>query len=504
MGVQIILGGAAGQFGSGLGKGLNEGIDAKQAQMKADAEKQALADDYTAAMKMFIAPQVEALEGQIPAQLEPQGPLLGPGAGPLAAGVQGPPEAPNAVPEYMRPRPNPEREQLDAIAQQFALGVSSLREPEAIKLATQAASQQLDMLQRQILVKKVNDQLSFAQRTGGFDDAEVQNFLNMGLAIAQGEGDITDLYSAIRERKQEKVQQELDFARATSFIEDNAKTVESLAMSSGAESDPTIAGWFTNQAGLLKDKLVSMQSALKFGLDDFDFDAASKEVLDIKHALNPYQEAKFKQQLEQETLRMRNYYNELEDIRSDQDLTEEERATALEAAKKAYGLTPSEPVINPGGTVDPITGEPVPEKAETASDRSMKGKTPEEVQMIEAKRQIIGRLDGVGFSGMSPERVDDRLSQHLAALTDSLLGGTGVEVKIKDGQTEADAWAENLLGVLEKIGETDPEYMKLLGGRVARMLDLAKEAKAAPANKAKKDKKSSIDTDMGAAAWGGS
>lgn len=362
MGVQIITGGAAGQFGSGLGKGLNEGIDAKQAQMKADAEKQALADDYTAAMKMFIAPQVEALEGQIPAQLEPQGPLPGPGAGPLAAGVQGPPEAPNAVPEYMRPRPNPEREQLDAIAQQFALGVSSLREPEAIKLATQAASQQLDMLQRQILVKKVNDQLSFAKRTGGFDDAEVQNFLNMGLAIAQGEGDITDLYSAIRERKEEKVKHDVDFARATSFIEDSAKTVESLAMSSGAESDPTIAGWYTNQAGLLNDKLVYMQEALKYGLDDFDFDAASKEVLDIKHALNPYQEAKFKQQLEQETLRMRNYYNELEDIRSNKYLTEEKKATALEAAKKAYGSdAPAQSNVGgrgqSGGPSTPLLGD---------------------------------------------------------------------------------------------------------------------------------------------------
>jgi hypothetical protein len=350
MGVQIILGGAAGQFGSGLGKGLNEGIDAKQAQMKADAEKQALADDYTAAMKMFIAPQIEALEGQIPAQLEPQGPLPGPGAGPLAAGVQGPPAPPNAVPEYMRPQPNPEREQLDTIAQQFALGVSSLREPEAIKLATQAASQQLDMLQRQILVKKVNDQLSFAQRTGGFDDAEIQNFLNMGLAIAQGEGDITDLYSAIRELKEEKVKQAVDFARATSFIEDNKKTVVSMAMSSGAESDPTIAGWYTNQAGLLNDKLLYMQEALnKYGLDDFDFDAASKEILDIKHTLNPYQDAKFKQQLEQETLRMRNYYNELEDIRSNKYLTEKEKATAIEAAKKAYGSDAPAHPSNVGG-----------------------------------------------------------------------------------------------------------------------------------------------------------
>jgi hypothetical protein len=331
--------------------------------MKADAEKQALADDYIAAMKMFIAPQVEALEGQIPAQLEPQGPLPGPGAGPLAAGVQGPPEAPNAVPEYMRPRPNPEREQLDAIAQQFALGVSSLREPEAIKLATQAASQQLDMLQRQILVKKVNDQLSFAQRTGGFDDAEIQNFLNMGLAIAQGEGDITDLYSAIRELKEEKVKQAVDFARATSFIEDNAKTVVSLAMSSGAESDPTIAGWYTNQAGLLNDKLVHMQEALKYGLDDFDFDAASKEILDIKHAPNPYQEAKFKQQLEQETLRMRNYYNELEDIRSDQGLTDRgEGDRALEAAKKAYGSdAPAQSNVGgrgqSGGPSTPLLGD---------------------------------------------------------------------------------------------------------------------------------------------------
>ena len=97
MGVQIITGGAAGQFGSGLGKGLNEGIDAKQAQVKADAEKQALADEYIAAMKMFIAPQVEALEGQIPAQIEPQGPLPDPGAGPLAVGVHGPPAPPAAA-----------------------------------------------------------------------------------------------------------------------------------------------------------------------------------------------------------------------------------------------------------------------------------------------------------------------------------------------------------------------------------------------------------------------
>jgi hypothetical protein len=497
MGVEIILGGGAGQFGSGLGKGLNEGIDAKLEQVKADAEKQALADDFIAAMKMLIAPKVEALEGQIPAQIEPQGPLPDPGAGPLAVGVHGPPAPPvqgppappvqgppappdqgppappaaavqgppdvpvkvppaagrparaqkssppsitppptrtpqsaavdsgdqglgrqarqeldqgppappaaavqgppaaladwsamadrarataagaqgppappdqgspappNAVPEYMRPQPNPEREQLDAIVQQFARGVSSLREPEAIKLAAQVASQQLDMLQRQILVKKVNDQLAFAQKTGGFDNAEIQNFLNMGLAIAQGEGDITDLYSAIRELKEEKVKQAVDFARATSFIEDNAKTVVSLAMSSGAESDPTIAGWFTNQAGLLKDKLVSMQSALKFGLDDFDFDAASKEVLDIKHALNPYQEAKFKQQLEQETLRMRNYYNELEDIRSDQGLTDTERKGALEAAKKAYGSdAPAQSNVGgrgqSGGPSTPLLGD---------------------------------------------------------------------------------------------------------------------------------------------------
>jgi hypothetical protein len=532
MGVQIITGGAAGQFGSGLGKGLNEGIDAKQAQVKADAEKQALADEYIAAMKMFIAPQVEALEGQIPAQIEPQGPLPDPGAGPLAAGVQGPPAPPNqgppappnqgppappnqgppappnqgppappnqgppappnqgppappnqgppappnAVPEYMRPQPNPEREQLDAIVQQFARGISSLREPEAIKLATQAASQQLDMLQRQILVKKVNDQLAFAQRTGGFDDAEIQNFLNMGLAIAQGEGDITDLYSAIRELKEEKVKQAVDFARATSFIEDNAKTVVSLAMSSGAESDPTIAGWYTNQAGLLNDKLVYMQEALKYGLDDFDFDAASKEILDIKHAPNPYQEAKFKQQLEQETLRMRNYYNELEDIRSNKYLTEKEKATAIEAAKKAYGSdAPAQPK-RPAPTIDPETGEVVNPDPQT--------QTP-----------TLGALyrAGEGSFGQTVDQVRTTSSRAISSAIEETAKAVGVELPSGfGGKSSKDEFVDATLAVvdaLEKSGNggfaeqfsgTILDSLSLVDREVARLGKASSDPKDKP------------------------
>jgi len=501
MGVQIITGGGAAQFGAGLGKGLNEGIDTAQRLKRAEEEKQALADELKAVQTAMVEPKLRALEGQIPNDPALQGPEPVPGHGQLAPGVQGPPIAPEitGAPGYMRPEPSPERAQLDTLAGQFAQSLRSMKDPRAIEAMGQAYAQQLDVLQRQILVRKVNDQLSTAEKTGAFDQSEIQEFLAMGAEIAQGQGDIADLYTAIRERKEEKVKEKVNLGRATRFLEQAAINQANFAQSAQQTNDPDESAWLNSQAGDMADTISEIQAALEFGLDDFDFDAAYERVADVKHRLNPYQ----KQRMEQENMRMRSYYDAREQILTDPTLRSRS-AEMLKALNDEYGVDIPAPKSMQGAAspehASPVAGEP---EVETANDRSMEGKTPEEVQAIEAKRQVIGQLDGVNFSGMDAEQVDSRLTDQLGALAESLSGGP-VEIEIPEGGTEQEAWADHVFGIIEQIQAEDPQYAQLLAGRIVRMIDMAEEAKTAKAEKKKRDSKPRYDDDMGSAAWGGS
>lgn len=448
MGIQIITGGPAAQFAAGASQGFDEGM----ARRREEELAQKLASDMVQATNMAVLPQIESLDAQIPPDQRPHGPL-----------------EVGATPDYMRPKPSPERAQLNMLAETYAKGIHGMRDPRAIAAYGQAASEQLDQVSRQLMVKNVNNTLKAASSSGALDPDVVQHFVER---LGAGD-DVANVYADLADAKAAKLQEVRRVTALNTYLEDVASTAESYMQRKAVSRDAEESAWLTQQAGRLRNEIAAAQAQAGMGLDDFDFDSVRESVESVRNALNPTQKRAY-EQFEAARAAQRKAVLDAE------HLSPEEKINYLRQVDRGTGA--GYPDMMFGGDVPGDEGGPqVPAQGggATASERSLAKMTPEEIQRSEVKREAVTMMDAVSFGGLdTPEEIDARAAEVIQSVVGTLFPEGTIELS---GQgSDLDLWTEAVTTRLEALRGEDPAFAQLLAGRVLRVLEMAEEAKSPP------------------------
>lgn len=476
MGLQIITGGGAAQFGGGLGKGLVAGVDQEQERMRKEAEREQLATETVQYVNQALRPMIEQVGQQIPDTPERPGAL---DTTKVPMGKFGSVE----VPSYMRPTPNQEQAQFNKIVEGYARTMRGMQHPAMIEKFGMAAAAELDRLSEARMTKSIGDSMKAAVSNGVMDDGEMQDILAL-----HGTGPVKDLYKAFHEFKVERSEKMVNASRADRFKRSIDAEILTFAQDANTvTADPGEKAWLADQAGRLEDLRAEIEAESSFGYSEFDWDSARDRFDDIRNALNPAQErrqaerdAEFKALMDAQTAIYRN-----------ENLDAEERRAMIadiDARRKTLGLPPVEEEQRwPFGM-----GQDLPTRVEregtapgmaaaeqTASERSMAKLNPEQQARAEFFRRVQAPLDGVDFAAFdNAADIEARVSETLGAVLDGMTGGNGVTIKLKKGQSEVDAWGDAIADSIDQMAKVSPDAAEVIAGRVIAMMELADKRKA--------------------------
>lgn len=517
MGLQIITGGGAAQFGGGLGKGLNEGYDDAMKQKRDQAEKAAMAQDMIQAANAAIKPRIAALDKQIPADTQVP---YSPGKKPWNNGQFSPhPDAPaSPVPDYMMPKVNSDRAQLQELAETYAASIKGMTNPDAIKFATEAASGELDRIGRQLLVGRVNNSLKAASESGALGQDEVNHFLER---MAGGD-DITEVYNDLHDMKLQKIQEREAVASMQSFFQEQLALADLDRQASGAANNGELSAYFTNKEQRIRREVETALKEMEFGLDDFDFRDTMERIMDIQAELNPIQ-----QQREQERLAMRQAEEALQKQRVDEILgsatmSSHEKESALkDLFRGAPGAYPEVPLVflEPGVDygLDPEVEGGAGEQGRGVPPASVEGGDSPEPPAVEVgdspeapkdksdaarARKAEAALKGVDpFEGAkAPKDVDQIATQKVGGLLTAVIG-EGWELDIAKGSNGVGEIQDRLIAELEEMKKSNPRAAAEIQGQ---LVELAHQESVARQRIAEQDAtRKRINDNIGGAAWGG-
>ena len=469
MGLQIVTGGGAGQFGAGMGKGLNDGIQAEQERQRQAAEAERMAEDWRTATKAALKPLIDRQSAMTPDTLEKPGAM---DTTRVPMGKFGSVD----VPSYMRPTPNPEQQQLDELTGVYAKQLQGMTDPTAMRAYAQGAAQDLENFQRMRAVRNINNTLKAGVKSGAMDPDEAQFFMDR---IANGD-DSLDVYRQLDEFKREKSQRVQSEVRVNRYIENATIGQNTFLESARATNDSEEAQWLTAQAGRMADVVAELQTAVAFGLDDFDFESAVKMVNDVKYALNPYQQQRQEEQMQAQAQQYKAQAAQakvrdeaIARILTDPDLVDD-RDALIEALKKEFG---SAPAAQPrrggqgggqqgqgggqGGAQDPYAGTSTPLLGEIyrAGPGSF-GTTLKEVRnngeaAFYGAAQQVAEVSGYKFpKGFSAHSTPDQFIEAMMGLVEHLSATKNEDFARSFAGTMADG-IELWDSELRKLGEYD-------------------------------------------------
>jgi len=490
MGLLIQTGGAAAQFGAGLGAGIAGGVQTGMAQAREDelrqeelARQQADADQVIAVLGDSMDRKFENEAGKVPDTVSMRDRYGDetPGMSPVRSMLDGQME-------------NPEDARIRKAQAHYEALLGSISNPEAAAMLAQSADQKLLSMRQGRAMTVLEKSLESSVASGRLSEDEARGYAE---ALQSGKDPISvlDAWQTDREHrlKIEKAGR-LKQKKILSF----GSMAESMAAKAEAEKTGQYGPWYSQQAELMQEFTDEQQARYEMDPEGYDAQAAEQIANSIRYAPNPWIAKQLREEKAAATMELKR--NEalwrgandrvvaaakaLQAAGSSLDPTALKAAQGeMEAATKnaeevfaGGGSGQAAPVADPG-VVDPATGGGDAEKS------------PEAKAVEYARRGASGQE--AWDKAKTVEEVDAITAEKIAPAL-SVLG-----ISIEPGDlADFGAKADEVVAAVQELRTTSPEAVDEIVGLImasVQMGDSAREAIAEreAAKKAKADKRMS-------------
>jgi hypothetical protein len=510
MGIQIQTGGMGGQFGGGLGAGFASGVEDElkfQREQEVAAEKQARLDEAA-------AQQVQAVQAQYGANLNRVDALVPDER--LGSNLKGEGQQvtlPGGVPVWLKPEENPDQVELDGLKAVHEQAFESFTDPAAAQTYAIAASQEVNAFNSALVSKRLGKSMEAAIASGAASEQEVAQF---AMAL-EGGADPLDVTAKWQDFTAGKVTERKGITRVGRLTNTIGQASAFFANQATDPQNADEASFLVDKASQLEELQIEINSALEFGYEGVDVEAAWDEYKKIKHSLDPEQERIRNKEIEEDKHGRAMQLEKLQGLTAALGKAAEERnMPALEALQDQIDLLLGGEVAIPagianpdraGGLISPATPDLFTPPGQEGSGASAPAPGPETEEGFRVAE--YNRLANQAVAGDDPFGETETLVDLDTALMDRL----GKIIFAADGEYQIDWEGDGLEPHMAKVTEAlaalrkkNPKQADALEGQFLSMIEAYEERAKWISGKPDREKaaeKTSLDTEIGSAAWGG-